>query len=272
MPLSPFQKLVLTAIASRRTPESYVAGGSPVTARSVRISGDIDIFNDREELVEAAATADAALLFAMNLAVRWDRRLPGIWSGTVEGGPEKLKLEWAHDSAYRFYPAKADPQFGYVLHPADLMTNKVLAAAGRSVARDLVDIVTLSDEVPIAAAILAAVGKDPGLPPDTIIDHIAMFGRHQQTAFDRLRSAEPIDGTAIQRAIREGLATARSVVERLDASAFGKLYLQEGCVVVPDPARLGDYGVRGARRGGIAPQAQGIPVREVARRYRGNER
>jgi hypothetical protein len=249
-----------------------VAGGSPVTALSARISGDVDVFNDREELVAPAATADAAALAELGYSVRWDRQLPGIWSGTVEGGPEGLKLEWAHDSAYRFYPAMADPQFGYVLHPADLMTNKVLAAAGRSAARDLVDIVTLSDEVPIAAAILAAVGKDPGMPPDTIMDHIAMFGRHQQTAFDRLRSAEPIDGVAVHRTIREGLALARSIVDRLEASAFGKLYLEEGRIVVPDPSRLGDYRIRNARRGGIAPRAPDVPVREVARRYRGYER
>ena len=203
----------------------------------MRISGDIDIFHDRESLVEKAAQADRKILEGLGLTVEWVQRLPGIWRCVVKGGPEPLRLDWAHDSAFRFYPAKADPKFGYVLHSADLMTNKILAAAGRSQPRDLVDMATLSVDVPIVAGILAAVGKDPGMTPDTVIDNIAMFGRHNQSAFDRLRSTGPIDGTAIQTQVRQALTVARTLAEGLPAKSFGRLFIEDGRIVVPDPDR-----------------------------------
>ncbi len=43
-------------------------------------------------------------------------------------------------------PLKADEDFGYCLHPADLATNKVLALVGRSEIRDFLDILQLDRE------------------------------------------------------------------------------------------------------------------------------
>ncbi len=51
------------------------------------------------------------------------------------------------DSDFRFYPTQPDPEFGYVLHPADLATNKIMAAAGRREPRDIVDLVTIAASV-----------------------------------------------------------------------------------------------------------------------------
>lgn len=272
MPLSPFQERVMRALAAKRTPESYVAGGSPITDAPARISGDIDIFHDRQSLVDKAAEADCKVLEGLGLTVEWVQRLPGLWRCVVKGGPEPLRLDWAHDSAFRFYPAKADPKFGYVLHPADLMTSKVLAAAGRSQPRDLVDIVTLSADVPIVAGILAAVGKDPGMTPDTVIDNIAMFGRHDQSAFDRLRSTGPIDGPAVQAQVRGALTVARTLAAKLPAKSFGRLFFEDGRIVVPDPDRLDTYRVRSPSKGGVAPRTDGMSAGEMAKRYKGYER
>src|SRR3546814_5096819 len=127
-----------------------VAGGSPIAAATSRYSGDFDIFHDRAELVSKAALADAHLLHKNGFTVHWNRQGTGIWSGEVMGGPQPLKLEWAHDSGFRFFPAQEDEEFGFVLHPADLTTNKVLTIADRQEARDVYDLVSLSETVPIA--------------------------------------------------------------------------------------------------------------------------
>ena len=46
-------------------------------------------------------------------------------------GGERSVVQWARDSAYRFFPLVEDEQMGLALHPFDLATNKVLAMAGR---------------------------------------------------------------------------------------------------------------------------------------------
>jgi hypothetical protein len=64
MPLSKIQIEILRLLASRRDPESYVAGSTPLNRNAPRYSGDIDIFHDREELVALTAAEDAAVLDA----------------------------------------------------------------------------------------------------------------------------------------------------------------------------------------------------------------
>ena len=271
MPLSAFRRPILTTLASRRTPERDVAGGSPVTARPARISADVDAFDDCEDLVEAAATADAAALAETGHTVRWDRQLPGIWSGIIEGGPEKLKLEWAHDPAYRFYPAMADPQFGFVLHPADLMTEKVLAAAGRSAARDLVDMVTLSDEVPIAAAILAAVGKDPGMPHETVMNtsrcSVDTSSRPSIDLDRRTRSTGPRSRGRCARASR------RRVRSRIDRRRRRSASSTSRTVASSSPTPRG-WATTASGAPGEAASRPGhrTPLRKAAKRYRKCER
>lgn len=68
---------------------------------------------------------------------------------------------------FRFFPTLRDETFGYILHPVDLATNKVMAAAGRRELRDLVDLVTIHENIlPLGAAIWAAVEKSPGFTPE----------------------------------------------------------------------------------------------------------
>jgi hypothetical protein len=45
-------------------------------------------------------------------------------------------MEWARDSAFRFFPLVENSELGLVLHPFDLAVNKVLALVGRGEARD----------------------------------------------------------------------------------------------------------------------------------------
>ncbi|MBP6011233.1 MAG: hypothetical protein KBA31_03305 [Alphaproteobacteria bacterium] len=73
----------------------------------------------------------------------WLRRGAGFFSAAVSLGGESTKIEWVHDSDFRFFPVIADETFGYVLNPIDLAVNKIAAAADRQVARDLVDLLTI---------------------------------------------------------------------------------------------------------------------------------
>ena len=68
---------------------------------------------------------------AQGFSLQWLRRELNFYSVLLRRGDEATKLEWVVDSDFRFFPALPDELFGYVLHPVDLATNKVMAAAGR---------------------------------------------------------------------------------------------------------------------------------------------
>ena len=155
MPLSKIQIEVLRLLASHRDPESYVAGATPLNRAAPRYSSDIDVFHDREERVAAAALNDAEILEAAGYRVSWLRQLPLTYSAEVTQRDDGTRLEWVVDSDYRFFPTMRDETFGYILHPVDLATNKVMAAAGRREVRDLVDLLTIHDTIlPLGAVIL----------------------------------------------------------------------------------------------------------------------
>ena len=70
VPLSKIQTDILRLLAAHRDPGSYVAGASPLNRDAPRISGDIDVFHDREERVAAAAFNDTEALAAAGYGVR----------------------------------------------------------------------------------------------------------------------------------------------------------------------------------------------------------
>ena len=173
MPLSRIQTEILRLLAAHRDPESYVAGAAPLNRDASRISGDIDLFHDREERVAAAALEDTQTLAAAGYGVVWLRQLPLMYTAEVTQGDASTRLEWVADSDYRFFPTLPDETFGYVLHPVDLAINKVMAAAGRHELRDIVDLVTVHETIlPLGAVIWAAVEKSPGFTPEGLIAEI----------------------------------------------------------------------------------------------------
>jgi hypothetical protein len=101
---------------------------------------------------------------------------------TVARGGEAMPLEWVTDAAFRFFSTQPDELFGNVLHP-DLATNKASAAADRRVPRDIVDLVTIHENIlPLGAVVCAAVGKFPGTTPEQ------MLPKSPDTAASRSRS------------------------------------------------------------------------------------
>jgi hypothetical protein len=129
VPLSHLQSEILRALAAQRSPESYVAGSTPLHRDGPRFSADIDLFHHREEHVAATAVQDAAILTAEGFAVEWLRQEPGIHPASIERRGDSTTLEWVRDSDFRFYPAMPDALFGYTLRPADLKAAEIFARA-----------------------------------------------------------------------------------------------------------------------------------------------
>jgi hypothetical protein len=254
VPLSNLQRDILRTLAAHRNPESYVAGSTPLHRDGPRFSGDIDIFHDREERVALAAVEDAATLEAAGFTVEWLRREPGIYAASVTRNGESTKLEWARDSDFRFFPAKPDDLFGYALDLVDIATNKALAAAGRQVPRDVLDLLHIHEKLlPLGAVLWAAVGKDPGYSPESLAAEIRRNARYRPDEYEAQPMAEPVDPGAVNRRLREALEAAEAFVRVMPAGKEGLLFLEDGRPVQPDPRQLERYTELAGKRHGIWP-------------------
>lgn len=259
MPLSSLQIDILRLLASHRDPESFVAGSTPLNRNTLRYSGDIDVFHDREERVAAAALDDARTLQAAGYAVTWLRQLPSIHSALIASGNELTRLEWVADSDYRFFPAQKDEVSGYVLHPVDLAINKAMAAAGRREVRDFVDLVTAHETIlPLGATVWAAVDKSPGFTPEGLIAEIRRNARYSAADWKALVTAEPINPVAVLARLRTALEQAEAFVARMPTEKAGLLFLENGRVVQPDPEHLDRYRTHAGQRRGHWPASAEI--------------
>lgn len=268
MPLSKLQVDILRLLAAHRDPESYVAGSTPLNREAPRYSADIDIFHDREERVTRAAEEDSAILQDHGFTLQWLRREINFYSVLVHRGDEATKLEWVVDSDFRFFPAQTDELFGYVLHPVDLATNKVMAAAGRREPRDVVDLVMIHEQVlPLGAVVWAAVGKALGFTPEGLINEIRRLSRYTEADFRRVASDPPVDPVATMVCFRQALDEAEAFVLRMPTEKIGLLFLKDGQVVQPDPGRLDDYATHAGKRRGHWPSSAEISA-AMLERYR----
>ena len=184
MPLTAFQKWVAHILAANRNPESHVAGGAVINRSdaSVRYSEDLDIFHDAAESAAGCAELDVQVLRQAGCSVEWMLRETGFYRASVERGEDTLRLDWTHDSAFRFFPAQPDDDFGYCLHQADLAVNKVLALAGRTEIRDFLDILSLDETyLGLGAMMWAACGKDSGYTPCLLVDQTNRHTRFKES-------------------------------------------------------------------------------------------
>jgi hypothetical protein len=260
VPLSRLQSELLRLLAGQRSPDSYVAGGVAINRDGPRISNDIDIFQDGDDRLIAIAESDVAIIAGASFKVTW---LPGRGSGKrtalVEGLGETTQLEWVADADFRFFPAQKDELFGYVLHPADLATNKASAAADRRVPRDIVDLVTIHERIlPLGAVITAAVGRFPGMTPEEMLTDIRRHGTFTADEFEALETENPLDPRETQRRIKTMLDDADAFIARLPSDAVGFLFLEGDKPVQPDPAALGRYSRHAGTRRGHWPSSSEI--------------
>ena len=237
MPLTRFQTQILRQLASNRSPDSHVAGGTALNAKpsSVRYSLDIDFFHDAEEMVERSARLDAATLESSGYELTWLAVRPTFFRALVIRGQDQLKLEWAVDSAWRFFPVIEDPLMGWRLHDADLATNKALALGGRSETRDLLDIVMLHEDfLPLEAIVWAACGKDPGFTPLFLLEQMARNSKINPIVLEQI-AAKPISAPDLKRRWIEIHDRAVEEVGKFHAETPGCFYLDgDGRLFWPD--------------------------------------
>lgn len=196
MPLTSFQTKVLHTIATNRSPESHVAGGVALNAApdSPRYSADIDLFHDAEEAVITSAEKDCASLESAGFSIQrqlWETTYRRVW---VAEGSEGTKLEWALDSAWRFFPVQNDPLLCWRLHPFDALANKALAMGARAETRDMIDLVFHSPAFPLHAIVWAACGKDPGWTPMLLLEQMRRNARVEPAAIAEMHARiDPAD-------------------------------------------------------------------------------
>jgi hypothetical protein len=205
MPLTALQKDVLAVLAANRSEESHFAGGVVLNAadESARYSHDFDIFHDLAEEVTRASNRDVELLRAEGFQVQTLAR-ENEWEKTstfrkanVLRGAESVEIDWAADSAFRFFPIERDAQFGWRLHLFDLATNKALTLSARTETRDYVDILELHKRFPLAAICWAACGKDPGFTPLSLHKMMLRFARVNPMELDKIK-ARALDPVALK--------------------------------------------------------------------------
>jgi len=259
VPLTKLQSRVLRLLASERDLNSYVAGGIALNREGPRYSRDIDLFHDSQVRLEQAALSDAEIIKKSGLSFAWVHILTGKREAEVEGLGERLRLEWVHDSAYRFFPAQHDDLFGYVLHPADLATNKASAAADRREPRDIIDLLTIHERIlPLGATITAAVGRFPGQSPEEMLADIRRNSRFTAEDFRALATEKPIDVSEIHNRIRTMLDESEAFVARVPSDRVGFLFLKDGIPVQPDLDHLDSYELHSGAIGGIWPSSPEI--------------
>jgi hypothetical protein len=95
MALTEFQRAICRLLARRRI--------------------DIDLFHDTIEAVEASPIADRGALQDAGLDVRLLRERPAYVEAEIRGPDETVLIEWARDSAFRFFPLVTHADLGLTL-------------------------------------------------------------------------------------------------------------------------------------------------------------
>ncbi len=258
MPLTPFQAGVAKLLAAQRSPDSYLAGGAAIhiEPNTTRYSNDLDYFQDSVERVASAFGADRAVLDAHGYSVAVQIQQPGFIRGLVSKENDSTKVEWAHDSAWRFMPPIKHDVAGYVLHPVDLALNKLLALVGRDEPRDFLDILLLDEKVlSLGAMCWAAAGKDPGFTPTSLLGMLRRRGKYRPEDFARLHLTEAPDLVAMKQRWLTLLTRAESFIQSRPPQEMGCLYYSPKLQrFVSDPSTTSDAVPHYGRPGGVLPE------------------
>lgn len=233
MAVTTFQSGILRLLARQRRErgESYVAGGVALNAllASPRLSRDIDLFHDTQAALGASWRADRELLLANGYDVKVLREASSFVEALVARAGDLTAMQWARDSAFRFFPLVEDELMGLALHPFDLATNKVLAMAGRLEARDWVDVLNCDERLqPFGFLAWAACGKDPGYNPRSLLA-VASRLHYSRVEVESLDfEGERPDAAALGTRWHRLLSTAQEVCSLLPNETAGTCVLTAG--------------------------------------------
>ncbi len=257
MPLTDYQATLTRLLSKNRTFDSYLAGGAAILIEpnTARFSRDLDYFHDSEVRVAEAFGADRGCLEDGGYSIDVELNQPGYIRAIVRKGDEATKVEWAHDSAWRFMPTVQDDRVGFALHPVDLAVNKVLALAGRDEARDVVDILHFHQSLlGLGPLCWAACGKDPGFNPLSLLELLRRRGRLRAEDLARLALAQPLDLQTMKRAWLDALDSVEPFVDSRPPEEIGCLYYSASQRAFVDPREATDAVTHFGRPGGVMPR------------------
>ncbi|MGH7582317.1 MAG: nucleotidyl transferase AbiEii/AbiGii toxin family protein [Gemmatimonadales bacterium] len=249
MPLTDFQRALLAVLAAAPTDDRYLAGGTAMhfAPNTARYSDDLDFFHDSEERVASAFAADRDRLHRAGYTIEIILSLPGFIRAVVRRGDAETRVDWAHDSAWRFMPLVRDQLGGLLLDPIDLAINKALTLAGRDEPRDFVDILFVHRRVlPLAGLAWAAVGKDPGFTPLSLLELLKRRGHYRPEDFGRLNLAQPFDLPGEKPVWLDALDRAETFARERPTDEYGCLYYstrQRGFTLPRPDASLDEQGI-----------------------------
>lgn len=266
MPLTPFQQRLLADLTRDRSADSHLAGGAAmhIAPNSLRYSNDLDFFHDSDARVASTFATDRGRLDALGYTTLVEISQPGFIRAIVQHGDDQTRVDWAHDSAWRFLPLVRDPVGGWLLHPVDLAINKTLALAGRDEPRDFVDMLYAHDTIlPVGALCWAAVGKDPGFTPLSLLELLKRRSRYRPEDFARLELVKPFDLVAAKSQWLTALSAAEEFIRRRPPDEIGCLYWStaRATFIMPTPTddAVNDVRTHWGVPGGVLPQLPDVP-------------
>lgn len=259
VPVTDFQAKIAKLLAANKSHDSYLAGGAALhfEPNSIRYSQDLDYFHDTVQRVAETFALDRDVLSKNHIKVEVQMHQPGYIRAVAKLKTDSTKIEWAHDTAWRFMPTYFVEDRGYVLHPVDLAINKILALAGRDEPRDYLDVLHAHDTIlPLAGLIWAACGKDPGFTPDTLLELIRRKGKYRDEDFRRLRLNVEINLVSLKNRWILLLDEAQQALNVLPHDDVGCLYYEINArkFILPSPDQLKSTVVHFATEGGILPR------------------
>jgi hypothetical protein len=256
LPLTELQEAIARLLATNRSPDSYLAGGAALhlEPNSKRYSNDLDYFQDSEQRVASAFASDERLLVEAEYEVEVLLQQPGFVRALARRGSEATRIEWAHDSAWRFLPPLTSERAGFVLHPIDLAINKLLALVGRDEPRDYIDVhEAMSGILPLGALCWAASGKDPGYTPPLLLELLRRRGKYRPEDFERLALTGPVDLPALKRRWLHAVEAAEGFFATRDPDQVGCLYYAPTAEAFVEPSPGQEVVPHYGRPGGVLP-------------------
>jgi hypothetical protein len=208
-----------------------VAGGVALNTlvKAARVSRDIDVFHDTEEAVLNAWVSDKKVLEQQGYLLESLRELPSFVEALIRRDDKTVLMQWARDSAFRFFPLIEDEIFGLTMHPFDLATNKVLAMAGRLEVRDWIDVISCHDRIQnIGYLFWSACGKDPGFNPASLLAEARRGSRYSAAEVRQLSfEGAPPDAHELGKRWHDIVQEAEQIIGLLPADHVGTCVLDK---------------------------------------------
>ena len=143
--------------------------------------------------------------------------------------------------------------------PWTLRQTKAAAAADRREPRDIVDLVTIHENIlRLGAVISAAVRRFPGQSPEEMLADITRHSRFTAEEFRVLATERPIGVPGLHRRIRSMIDDAERFIGRIPSDAVGFVFLAGENPVQPDVEALETYQRQAGAPGGVWPSSQEI--------------